>query len=114
MREWGTMLTATGVIATIVSVLFALAAFYVQWRRRQNEKPEDTIQAQMERDRIGTEEQAEKPFDNAAPANEAQTGAGDSGRQDQPSMDMPFRRYTPRGSEESASQPFDDDEYVWE
>ncbi|MFW5870984.1 MAG: hypothetical protein ACOCVH_00700 [Verrucomicrobiota bacterium] len=126
MREWGSMLTVTGVIATVISVLFALAAFYVQWRRQQGQDQEDTIEDQMERDRIETEESTAQPFnliESAAktqqPAPSIQHPASSNQHpatsiQHPAPSESPFRRYTPHGSEETVTPSFSEDEYVWE
>ena len=111
------MLTATGVIATLISVFFASAALYVQAKKRsQNERA----------DSEGTSEYPEPPMPPAYvdPIPEEED---DSDQQDvrqttdettQDSTSSPlFRRYTCGGAEipfPRNGESADDGEYRWE
>ncbi|MFW6151598.1 MAG: hypothetical protein ACOC6C_01345, partial [Verrucomicrobiota bacterium] len=92
-----------------------------------------TIEDQMERDRIETEESTAQPFNliesaaktqqpatsNQQPATSNQQPASSiqhpaSSNQHPAPSESPFRRYTPHGSEETVTPSFSEDEYVWE
>ena len=115
-------LTATGVIATILSVVFAIAAYFVQRKKNnsgRSDKPvpgaanpgEDAhvvttrrgVSREMKRHEASSEGVAPPP-----PAAQPQT-ENQSGGQKQI-----FRKYTAKGIAESEAVIEDEDEVLWE
>lgn len=126
MNEVGTSLTITGLIATIVSVLFAIAALYVSHRRRiqpgghtlvgNNGTTPDAPQMTARKERA---KPATMPFSESVQEREAQPTASRS-RQDNTIVSSAsgtplFNRLGARGGMEDPRVKTElDDQYLWE
>jgi hypothetical protein len=106
------MLTITGVVATLISVFFAIAAWYVQQKRRSLGVPppvQETVYVET------APPPAPVPVEQMEPlaASAAEAVVPPSAPAPEPSASL-FKRYTPSGAEEPVVSPFRDDEYIWE
>jgi hypothetical protein len=98
--EFDSSLTMIGVIATILSVAFALAAFFNS-RRKQTRVTAKT-----------------KPVNPEEVVEQCITADHPSAAKEDDTIDMRtksvFKQVGPQGSEMTSSVHYNDDEYVWE
>ena len=116
MRDWGGMLTVTGVVATLISVFFAIAAWYVQQKRRSlgSPPPQDSMYVEPLSQTQYLEEP--QPVDNSLPPpvlDVAEAATQPKLMSTEPGTSL-FKRYTPSGTAEAVVSSFRDDEYIWE
>lgn len=127
MNDIGPTLTTTGLIATVVSVLFAIAAFYVSHRRRTQAGGHTTVHTGPSAGTITPSQQSRK--DRAhVPMSEGvqstQTAAREPSPPKKPALVMTtpspatgagtFNRLSTEGVEEEMPKRADNEKYEWE
>jgi len=110
MNDFGNTLTLTGGIATLLSVLFASAALYVQHKRRNN----DNIRTGKKDEHKGTSPGSLLPVDKQ-PLDQKPQIKKEPVVQEVPSIGRPvFKQYSPGVPQDGGATNSGDNSYAWE
>lgn len=100
--EIGSSLTMIGIIATIFSVAFALAALLVNARHSRQSREKTQLNL------AGKDEDAGPAF-----SGENREAGRNGAREDVRSQAL-FKQFGPKGTKAAAEVHFEDNEYIWE